>query len=95
MKLEAPKPVVIGYAALPLSTHAQLRLEIFLPIMRELVSRLCSSFYPINERIRDFFLEYVGHTLRTSPPWGSELLEAINSLKNVDSTALLQFLHRF
>ncbi|GKV47860.1 hypothetical protein SLEP1_g54716 [Rubroshorea leprosula] len=37
MKLEAPKPVVIGYAALPLSTHAQLRSEISLPIMRELV----------------------------------------------------------
>ncbi|CAJ1978392.1 unnamed protein product [Sphenostylis stenocarpa] len=55
--------------------------------------RLCSSLYPVNERIRDFFLEYDRHTLRTSPPWGSELLEAINSLKNVDSTALLQFLH--
>ncbi|XP_027354949.1 guanine nucleotide exchange factor SPIKE 1 isoform X2 [Abrus precatorius] len=116
-KLEAPKPVVIGYAALPLSSHAQLRSEINLPIMRELVPhylqdagrrldyledgksvfrlrlRLCSSLYPINERIRDFFLEYDRHTLRTSPPWGSELLEAINSLKNVDSTALLQFLH--
>ncbi|KAL5808377.1 hypothetical protein ACOSQ3_029068 [Xanthoceras sorbifolium] len=117
-KLEAPKPVVIGYASLPLSTHAQLRSEISLPIMKELVPhylqdtgkerldyledgknafklrlRLCSSLYPINERIRDFFLEYDRHTLRTSPPWGSELLEAINSLKNVDSTALLQFLH--
>ncbi|KAF8395959.1 hypothetical protein HHK36_017570 [Tetracentron sinense] len=142
-KLEAPKPVVIGYAALPLSTNAQyvfipsksgsllfirivtekldewirLRSEISLPIIRELVPhylqdsgkerldyledgknifrlrlRLCSSLYPINERIRDFFLEYDRHTLRTSPPWGSELLEAINSLKNVDSTALLQFL---
>ncbi|KAM1234754.1 hypothetical protein ACFX2J_004303 [Malus domestica] len=117
-KLEAPKPVVIGYAALPLSTHAQCRSEISLPIMRELVPhylqdmgrerldyledgknifrlrlRLCSSLYPINERIRDFFLEYDRHTLRTSAPWGSELLEAINSLKNVDSIALLQFLH--
>ncbi|GAV57338.1 Ded_cyto domain-containing protein/DOCK_C2 domain-containing protein [Cephalotus follicularis] len=117
-KLEAPKPVVIGHASLPLSTHAQLRSEITLPIVRELVPhylqdvgkerldyledgknvfrlrlRLCSSLYPINERIRDFFLEYDRHTLRTSPPWGSELLEAINSLKNVDSTALLQFLH--
>ncbi|CAL0333662.1 unnamed protein product [Lupinus luteus] len=117
-KLEAPKPVVIGYAALPLSSHAQLRSEVTLPIMKELVPhylqdagrerldyledgksvfklrlRLCSSLYPINERIRDFFLEYDRHTLRTSPPWGSELLEAINSLKNVDSTALLQFLH--
>ncbi|XP_011659040.1 guanine nucleotide exchange factor SPIKE 1 isoform X1 [Cucumis sativus] len=117
-KLEAPKPVPIGYASLPLSTHAQLRSEISLPVMRELVPhylqdtnrerldyledgknifklrlRLCSSLYPINERIRDFFLEYDRHTLRTSPPWGSELLEAINSLKNVDSTALLQFLH--
>lgn len=117
-KLEAPKPVVVGYASLPLSTHAQLRSEISLPIMRELVPhylqdtgrerldyledgknvfklrlRLCSSLYPVNERIRDFFLEYDRHTLRTSAPWGSELLEAINSLKNVDSTALLQFLH--
>ncbi|XP_059634647.1 guanine nucleotide exchange factor SPIKE 1 isoform X2 [Cornus florida] len=116
-KLEAPKPVVIGYAVLPLSTHSQLRSEISLPIMRELVPhylqdtskerldyledgknvfrlrlRLCSSLHPISERIRDFFLEYDRHTLRTSPPWGSELLEAINSLKNVDSTALLQFL---
>ncbi|XP_050203350.1 guanine nucleotide exchange factor SPIKE 1 [Mercurialis annua] len=117
-KLEAPKPVIIGYAALPLSTHDQWRSEISLPIMKELVPhylqdigkerldyledgknvfrlrlRLCSSLYPINERIRDFFLEYDRHTLRTSPPWGSELLEAINSLKNVDSTALLHFLH--
>ncbi|XP_031375133.1 guanine nucleotide exchange factor SPIKE 1 isoform X2 [Punica granatum] len=117
-RLEAPKPVVIGYAALALSTYAQLRSEISLPIMRELVPhylqdagkerldyledgknifrlrlRLCSSLYPINERVRDFFLEYDRHTQRTSPPWGSELLEAINSLKNVDSTALLQFLH--
>ncbi|KAM6570698.1 hypothetical protein CsatB_018683 [Cannabis sativa] len=117
-KLEAPKPVVIGYAALPLSTHAQLRSEISLPIMEELVPyylqdtgrerlhyledgrnvfslrlRLCSSLYPINERIRDFFLEYDGYTLRTSPPWGSEFLEAMNFLKHVDSTALLQFLH--
>ncbi|XP_019413445.1 PREDICTED: guanine nucleotide exchange factor SPIKE 1-like isoform X1 [Lupinus angustifolius] len=117
-KLESPKPVVIGYAALPLSSHAQLRSEVTLPIMKELVPhylqdvgrerldyfddgksvfkmrlRLCSSLYPINERIRDFYLEYDRHTLRTSPPWGSELLEAINSLKNVDSTALLQFLH--
>ncbi|KAL5730695.1 MAP kinase Spk1 [Ranunculus cassubicifolius] len=116
-KLEAPKAVVIGYAALPLSTHAQLRSEISLPIMRDLIPhylqdsvkerldyledgktifrlrlKLCSSLYAVNERIRDFFLEYDRHTLRTSPPWGSELLEAINSLKNVDSTALLQFL---
>lgn len=37
--------------------------------------RLCSSLYPISERIRDFFLEYDRHVLRTSPPWGSELLE--------------------
>ncbi|KAH9608212.1 hypothetical protein KSS87_016316 [Heliosperma pusillum] len=117
-KLEAPKPVVIGYSSLPLSTYAQSRSEISLPIMRELVPhylqdagkerldyledgknvfklrlKLCSSLYPTNERIRDFFLEYDRHTLRTSPPWGSELLEAINSLKNVESTALLQFLH--
>ncbi|GAA0149942.1 guanyl-nucleotide exchange factor [Lithospermum erythrorhizon] len=117
-KLEAPRPVIIGYSSLPLSSHAQLRSEISLPIMKELVPhylqdggkekldfledgknvfrlrlRLCSSLYPVSERIRDFFLEYDRHILRTSPPWGSELLEAINSLKNVDSTALLQFLH--
>ncbi|CAA6654525.1 unnamed protein product [Spirodela intermedia] len=115
MKVEAPKPVVIGYAALPLSTHAQLQSDVSLPIFREVAPhylqdgskeryledgknvfklrlRLCSSLYPINERIRDFFLEYDRHMLGTSPPWGSELLEAINSLKNVDSTALLQFL---
>ncbi|KAF3774206.1 hypothetical protein EJ110_NYTH53684 [Nymphaea thermarum] len=116
-KLEAPKPVVIGYAALPLSTHAQLHSDIALPVLKELVPhylqesmkerldyledgkhvfrlrlRLCSSLYPTNERIRDFFLEFDRHILRTSPPWGSELLEAINSLKNVDSTELLQFL---
>ncbi|XP_010921287.2 guanine nucleotide exchange factor SPIKE 1 isoform X2 [Elaeis guineensis] len=116
-KLEAPKPVVVGYAALPLSTHIQLQSDLSLPILRELIPhylqdsgkerldyledgknvfrlrlRLCSSLFPVNERIRDFFLEYDRHTLRTSPPWGSELLEAINSLKNVESTALLQFL---
>ncbi|KAM0848124.1 hypothetical protein ACQ4PT_054594 [Festuca glaucescens] len=117
MKLEAPKPVVVGYAALPLSTHIQLLSDVSLPILRELVPhylqesgkermdyleegktvfrlrlRLCSSLFPVNERIRDFFVEYDRHTLHTSPPWGSELLEAINSLKNVESTALLQFL---
>ncbi|XP_042472968.1 guanine nucleotide exchange factor SPIKE 1-like isoform X2 [Zingiber officinale] len=117
MKLEAPKPVIIGYAALPLTSHIQLLSDVSLPILRELVPhylqdnskerlhfledgknvfklrlRLCSYLIPVNERIRDFFLEYDRHNLRTSPPWGSELLEAINSLKNVDSTALLQFL---
>ncbi|XP_015631338.1 guanine nucleotide exchange factor SPIKE 1 [Oryza sativa Japonica Group] len=117
MKPEAPKPVVVGYAVLPLSTHIQLLSDVSLPILRELVPhylqesgkermdyledgktvfrlrlRLCSSLFPVNERIRDFFVEYDRHTLHTSPPWGSELLEAINSLKNVESTALLQFL---
>ncbi|KAK1650389.1 hypothetical protein QYE76_068194 [Lolium multiflorum] len=117
MKLEAPKPVIVGYAALPLSTHIQLLSDISLPILRELVPhylqesgkermnyledgktvfrlrlRLCSSLFPVNERIRDFFVEYDRHTLHTSPPWGSELLEAINSLKNVEYTALLHFL---
>nr|CAB3500949.1 unnamed protein product [Digitaria exilis] len=158
MKLEAPKPVVVGYSVLPLSTHIQyasssdffnvdqyhyisptntmwldllvkkcpslklmdntlLHSDVSLPILRELVPhylqesgkermdyledgktvfrlrlRLCSSLFPVNERIRDFFVEYDRHTLHTSPPWGSELLEAINSLKNVESTALLQFL---
>ncbi|KAG6554310.1 hypothetical protein Mapa_004226 [Marchantia paleacea] len=118
MKLEAPKPVVMGYSVLPLSAGAQvLRSDGSLPIMKELLPhylqdgvkermecledgrsvfrlrlRLCSSLYPINERIRDFFTEYDRHILRTSPPWGSELLEAINSLKNVEPTAMLQFL---
>eukprot|EP00252_Welwitschia_mirabilis_P019875 TRINITY_DN4713_c0_g1_i1.p1 TRINITY_DN4713_c0_g1~~TRINITY_DN4713_c0_g1_i1.p1 ORF type:complete len:1841 (+),score=338.97 TRINITY_DN4713_c0_g1_i1:465-5987(+) len=116
-KLEAPKPVVVGYSALTLATHLRLRSDIMLPIMRDLVPhylqdnvkervdfledgrfvfklrlRLCSSLFPVNELIRDFFMEYDRHILRTSPPWGSELLEAINSLKNVDSVALLQFL---
>uniref|UniRef100_A0A804R7H1 Guanine nucleotide exchange factor SPIKE 1 n=1 Tax=Zea mays TaxID=4577 RepID=A0A804R7H1_MAIZE len=117
MKLEAPKPVIVGHSVLPLSTHIQLLSDVSLPILRELVPhylqgsgkermdyledgktvfklrlRLCSSLFPVNERIRDFFVEYDRHTLHTSPPWGSELLEAINSLKNVESTALLQFL---
>ncbi|KAJ6821518.1 guanine nucleotide exchange factor SPIKE 1 isoform X2 [Iris pallida] len=116
-KLEAPKPVIIGYAVLPLSTNIQHQSDISLQVLRELVPhymqdigkerldyledgksvfklrlRLCSTLFPLNERIRDFFLEYDRHTLRTSPPWGSELLEAINSLKNVESAALLQFL---
>ncbi|CAN4081531.1 unnamed protein product [Withania somnifera] len=84
-KLEAPKTVVIGYASLPLSTHAQFRSEISLPIMKELVPhylqesskerldylddgknifklrlRLCSSLYPVSERIRDFSLSMIG-----------------------------------
>ncbi|KAG8063521.1 hypothetical protein GUJ93_ZPchr0003g18496 [Zizania palustris] len=100
MKLEAPKPVVMGYAVLPLSTHIQLLSDVSLPILRELAPhylqesgkermdyledgktvfrlrlRLCSSLFPVNERIRDFFVEYDRHTLHTSPPWGSELLE--------------------
>uniref|UniRef100_N1QRS9 Dedicator of cytokinesis protein 8 n=1 Tax=Aegilops tauschii TaxID=37682 RepID=N1QRS9_AEGTA len=112
-----PVEVIVGYAALPLSTHIQLLSDVSLPILRELVPhylqesgkekmdyledgktvfrlrlRLCSSLFPVNERIRDFFVEYDRHTLHTSPPWGSELLEAINSLKNVESIALLQFL---
>ncbi|KAI4341561.1 hypothetical protein MLD38_026273 [Melastoma candidum] len=103
-KLEAPKPVVIGYAALLLSTHAQSVHTHFFTIMRELVphylqdtakiaSKTLAHLVSYYEQIRDFFLEYDRHTLRTSPPWVSELIEAINSLKNVDSTALLQFLH--
>jgi len=40
----------------------------------KLRSRLCSSLYPVNERIRDFFAEYDRHVLRTSP-WGNELME--------------------
>ena len=44
--------------------------------------RLCSSLCPVNERIRDFFVEYDRHTLHTSPPWGSELLEVSLLLLN-------------
>lgn len=40
----------------------------------KLRSRLCSSLYPVNERIRDFFSEYDRRILRTSP-WGNELME--------------------
>ncbi|EFJ04870.1 hypothetical protein SELMODRAFT_449303 [Selaginella moellendorffii] len=54
--------------------------------------RLCSSLYSVNERIRDFTIEFDRHILRANAPWGSELLEPINSLKNVDSTSMLQFL---
>ncbi|KAG0487870.1 hypothetical protein HPP92_006681 [Vanilla planifolia] len=78
-KLEAPKPERLDYLE---DAKAIFRLRL----------RLCSTLFPLNERIRDFFLEYDRHMLRTSPPWGSELLEAINSLKNVESSSLLQFL---
>lgn len=44
--------------------------------------RLCSTLFPVNERIRDFFLEYDRHILRTSPPWGSELLEVHNDVED-------------
>jgi hypothetical protein len=37
--------------------------------------RVCSTLYPANDGIRDFFVEYDRHVLQTSPPWGSELLE--------------------
>ncbi|XP_073392859.1 guanine nucleotide exchange factor SPIKE 1 isoform X2 [Physcomitrium patens] len=116
-KLEAPKPVVVGYAVLPLLFASQvIRLDGTLPIAKELYpnylkdnvkdrleylddgktvfklrSRLCSSLYPVNERIRDFFSEYDRHILRTSP-WGNELMEAVNALKNVEASAMLQFL---
>ena len=44
--------------------------------------RICSTLYPVNDGIRDFFIEYDRHVLQTSPPWGSELLEVhITSLK--------------
>lgn len=51
--------------------------------------RLCSSLYPINERIRDFFLEYDRHTLRTSPPWGSELLEVLIYIMQLNSAPFI------
>ncbi|XP_024369391.1 guanine nucleotide exchange factor SPIKE 1 isoform X5 [Physcomitrium patens] len=118
MKIEAPKPVVVGYSVLPLMFVCQVqRLDGSLPIAKELYSnylqenvkerleylddgktvfklrsRLCSSLYPVNERIRDFFSEYDRHVLRTSPPWGTELMEAINALKTVEPSAMLQFL---
>jgi hypothetical protein len=38
-------------------------------------SRLCSSLYPVNEKIREFFAEYDRYALHTSQPLGSELLE--------------------
>ena len=38
-------------------------------------SRLCSSLYPVNEKIREFFSEFDRYILHTSQPLGSELLE--------------------
>lgn len=56
--------------------------------------KLCSSLFPVNDRIRDFFLEYDRHTLRTSPPWGSELLEVPLSLSPSPSPNLFnEFIH--
>lgn len=48
----------------------------------KLRSRLCSSLYSVNERIREFFAEYDRHILRTSPPWGTELMEVCQSICN-------------
>lgn len=48
----------------------------------KLRSRLCSSLYSVNERIREFFAEYDRHILRTSPPWGTELMEVCESVCN-------------
>lgn len=38
-------------------------------------SRLCSSLYAVNDKIRDFFAEYDRYVLHTNQPLGSELLE--------------------
>lgn len=68
--------------------------------------RLCSSVHPISERIRDFFLEYDRHILRTSPPWGSELLEvwhilyselesSLEKMCNDSHLATFQWLYRW
>ena len=58
--------------------------------------RLCSSLFPVNERIRDFFVEYDRHTLHTSPPWGSELLEVcILLLNSLDGNFCCSFPSRF
>ncbi|KAG0603065.1 hypothetical protein M758_10G063500 [Ceratodon purpureus] len=118
MKLEAPKPVVVGYSVLPLLIGVQvLRLDGTLPVVKELLphylqepvkeqmelldegkavfrlrSRLCSSLYPVNEKIREFFAEYDRYVLHNSQPMGSDLLETINGLKHVESSAMLQFL---
>lgn len=52
--------------------------------------RICSTLYPANDGIRDFFVEYDRHVLQTSPPWGSELLEVyIISLKFMEYVLLL------
>ncbi|XP_024384292.1 guanine nucleotide exchange factor SPIKE 1 isoform X3 [Physcomitrium patens] len=118
MKLEAPKPVVVGYSVLPLLIGVQVqRLDGTLPVVKELLphyleesvkeqmelldegkavfrlrSRLCSSLYAVNDKIRDFFAEYDRYVLHTNQPLGSELLEAINGLKHVEPSAMLQFL---
>ncbi|KAG0565982.1 hypothetical protein KC19_7G029000 [Ceratodon purpureus] len=118
MKLEAPKPVVVGYSVLPLLIAVQvLRLDGTLPVVKELLphyleegvkeqmelldegkaifrlrSRLCSSLYPVNEKIREFFSEYDRYVLHIGQPLGSNLLEAINGLKHVESSSMLQFL---
>eukprot|EP00850_Spirogloea_muscicola_P006481 SM000030S11490 [mRNA] locus=s30:801352:813323:- [translate_table: standard] len=54
--------------------------------------RLCSSVYPINSKAREFFNEYDKHILKTSSSVGSDLLDSINSLKNVDTNSILQYL---
>jgi hypothetical protein len=61
-------------------------------VVFRLRSRLCSSLYSVNDKIRDFFVEYDCYMLKGSTTWGPELLEAINGLKNVESSAIPQFL---
>jgi len=40
-------------------------------------SRLCSSLYSVNEKIREFFLEYDRYILKGCTTWGPELLEVL------------------
>eukprot|EP00897_Mesotaenium_endlicherianum_P009809 jgi/Mesen1/8857/ME000053S08270 len=54
--------------------------------------RMCSSIYPVSDRVREFFRVYDRHVLHSAPP-GPELLDAINKLKEVELPILLQFLY--
>jgi hypothetical protein len=44
-------------------------------VVFRLRSRLCSSLYSVNDKIRDFFVEYDCYMLKGSTTWGPELLE--------------------
>jgi len=54
-------------------------------------SRLCSSLYPVNEKIREFFAEYDRYVLDAIQPLGSELLEVcFSSCRGINSCDLIQ-----